>query len=182
MPEPAGRSLRFALYAGAALLLVTGCSDEPVKPGTVPTTTTTASPSSPSESPSSLTPEQEVEAAVRAYYAELTRAAQTNDTSKLKTMVSTGCPCYEPIRTIERGARRGEITPDAVWTIRLLRVHDVTSGSALAEVKYDVSSYEVLDESGEVLGEVKGQTSHYDLSLVKLPRGWIIGNLIDLDN
>src|SRR5215203_2157406 len=91
--------LRCALVAG--LLLVPGCTDDPEEPGTLPTRSQSPTPTTTSASPD--TPEEEVEAAVRAYYAELTRAAQTNETEQLRAMVTRRCPCYRPIRVIESG-------------------------------------------------------------------------------
>ncbi len=79
MRAPAGTLLRAGLALILGLALVS-CTDDP-KPGTVGTPTATPSSSTPSPTPS--TPEAQIEAAVRAYYAELTKAAQTNDTSEL---------------------------------------------------------------------------------------------------
>jgi hypothetical protein len=169
--------LRCALVAG--LLVVPGCSDDPEQPGTLPTRSPSPTPTSTSASPD--TPEEQVEAAVRAYYSELTRAAQTNDTQELRQMVTRACPCYRPIRVIESGAKRGEITPDAEWTVTRLRIHDLEPGTALAEVEYEVSAYDVLDESGDVLGHVAAQRSHFDLSLVKSGSEWVISNLVNLE-
>jgi hypothetical protein len=171
-----GALLRLALPALLAVAL-SGCSGEPVEGARVPSITPTTSTSSPTPA----TPEEQVEAAVRAYYAELTRAAQTNDTTVLKTMTTKGCPCYRPVRVIERGAARGQITPDAEWTITSLNVHDIEDDLAVAEVEYRVTAYDVLDGDGKVLGRVNAQTSHYDLSLAKGPRGWVIGNVFDLE-
>ncbi len=109
---------------------------------------------------------------MRAYYAELTRAAQTNDTSILKTMSTKGCPCYRAVRVIDRGAAQGEITPDAAWTIKSLQVHDVEGNLALAKVKYAVTGYTVEDETGQVVARIGPQSSLYDLSLVKTSSGW----------
>jgi hypothetical protein len=177
MRAPTGTLLRLALVVSAALVVVSGCSDEPDKPGTLPSPKATSS----SASPTPDTPEEQVEAAVRAYYAELTRAAQTNDTTRLKTMVTRGCPCYRPIRVIEKGAARGEITPNAEWTVHSIRVHDIEGDTALADVHYEVSAYDVVDETGEVLGRVEAQNSRYDLSLIQGPNGWVIGNLFNLE-
>lgn len=174
MRAPTGTLLRVCLVVG----VLAACSD-PDQPSTVPSDRPTTSSSTASQSPA--TPEEEVEAAVRAYYAELTRAAQTNDTTDLKTMVTRGCPCYRPIRVIDDGAAQGQITPDAVWTIRSLRIHDIEGDTALADVRYDVSAYEVEDADGRVLGRVAAQSSHYDLSLVRGPSGWVIGNLFNLE-
>ncbi|MGZ4609691.1 MAG: hypothetical protein ACXV2H_05495, partial [Actinomycetes bacterium] len=88
----------------------------------------TSSPAVTTSAPTrSATPvEAQVEAAVRAYYAELTRAAQTNDTTELKRLLNRTCPCYRAVRVIEAGATRGETTPDAAWHLDRVRVHDVT--------------------------------------------------------
>jgi hypothetical protein len=178
MRGPTGTVLvRCALVVG--LLIVPGCTDDPEQPGTLPTRSPSPTPTTTSASPA--TPEEEVEAAVRAYYAELTRAAQTNDTEQLRGMVTRRCPCYRPIRVIESGAERGEITPDAEWTVTRLRVHDVEPGTALVEVEYEVSAYDVVDTSGDVLGHVGGQRSHFDLSLVKTGSRWVISNLVNLE-
>ena len=72
MRAPTGTLLR----AGVAIILglaVVSCTDEP-DPGTIKSPSPT--PSSSSASPTPSTPEAQIEAAVRAYYAELTRAAR----------------------------------------------------------------------------------------------------------
>ncbi len=70
---PTGTLLRAGLGVVLGLALVAGCSDEP-KAGTIkpPRSTPTTS----SATPTPATPEAQIEAAVRAYYAELTRAAR----------------------------------------------------------------------------------------------------------
>ncbi len=72
MRAPAGTLLRAGLALVFGLALVS-CTDDP-KAGSVGTPSPTASSSS---SPTPSTPEAQIEAAVRAYYAELTKAAQT---------------------------------------------------------------------------------------------------------
>ena len=170
--------LRYALTA--ALLVVAGCSDEPDEPGTLPSSR--QSPSATSTSASPATPEEEVEAAVRAYYAELTRAAQTNDVSALKELMTKGCPCYRAVRVISENERQGETTPDAHFRLTSLRVHDLEGDTALAEVRTQDPAYEVIDEGGEVVDRVSSQETHLDLSLVRVEDGrWIIGNWFNLD-
>ena len=74
MRGPTGTVLfRVALVVIA--LTGAGCSDDPPEAGGLPSNS--PSPSSTSSSPTPATPEEQVEAAVRAYYAELTRAART---------------------------------------------------------------------------------------------------------
>jgi hypothetical protein len=160
--------------------LATGCSD-PDPPGTLPKTSPVpvSSTASPSLTPS--TPAQQVEAAVRTYYAHLTRASVTNDTRVLKTLTVTACPCYRAVQVIDAGAARGERAPDAKWNVDTVRVHDVIDTTAAAEVHYRVTGYDVLSSSGKVLAHIDPQTSHLDLSLVKTGHGWVITNAFDLN-
>ncbi len=75
MRAPAGTLLRAGLALVLGLALVS-CTDDP-KPGTLGTPTATPTSSTPSPTPS--TPEAQIEAAVRAYYAELTHGIQTSN-------------------------------------------------------------------------------------------------------
>ncbi len=176
--------------AGVVVLLaaaVLGACSDPPPAGRVgsqrSTSTATTSPSmsdSPSMSPTTLTPEQEVEAAVRAYYAELTRAAQTNDTSRLKKLVHKNCPCYRAVTVIEDGARRGERTPDLEWRLQTVKVHDVVSSSAAAEVRFRVSDYKVIDGAGRTVERFPATNAHLDLSLTEQQKVWVVSNVFDL--
>jgi hypothetical protein len=178
MRGPTGTVL-FRLALVVLALTGTACSDDPPKAGGLPSDT--PSPTSSSASPTPATPEEQVEAAVRAYYAELTRAAQTNDTSKLKPMMAPGCPCYRAVRVIDRNAREGERTPDASFELKELRIHDVEGSTALAEVRTVESAYRVLGTDGGVVDRVAAQKTHLDLSLVRAEGDtWIIGNWFNL--
>jgi len=177
MRAPSGTGRRAGILL-CIVLAVTACSD-PEPPGTLPDRTPSAS--STSASPTPATPEEEVEAAVRAYYAELSRAAQTNDTSKLRTMTTTGCPCYRPVRVIDKNESKGRTTPDARIEIASLRIHDIEGRTALAEVKTNEGMFKVFDSSAEVIGRVPARQNHLDLSLVQTEAGrWIIGNQFNL--
>jgi len=177
------RASSHPLVVAAILLLAAAtlpaCS-EPTPAAKAPrrsaTSTTTSSPT-----PTKLTPEQEVEAAVRAYYAELTRAAQTNDTSKLKTLIHKNCPCAGSARSIDETAKRGLMTRSAAWTVRSIDVHDVTAGAAAAEVRYDVSAFSVHEEDGTVVDRYPKRSAHVDLSLVLLDGRWVLANVFDLE-
>jgi predicted lipid-binding transport protein (Tim44 family) len=166
---------------GVAVLLLASaaCSNDPPPAGTVRTSTPSVQSSTPT--PTATPVEQQVEAAVRAYYAELTRAAQTNDTSTLKTMLRKSCPCYRAVRVIDTGARQGETTPGAKWTLDSVRVHDITGRAAVAEVNYRVSAYDVLDKSGNVIDHIDTRSNHFDLSLVQSGTPWIVANIFDLE-
>ena len=178
MRAPTGTLLRAGLTIILGLAVVS-CTDEP-EPGTIDTPS--ATPSSSSASPTPSTPEAQIEAAVRAYYAELTRAAQTNDTSKLATMVSRGCPCYGVVRAINKSETAGRTTPDAAWSVDSVRVHDIKGKTGLADVEYTVSAYDVINAKGKVIADYPETQSHVDLSLVASDGAWIIGNLFDLES
>jgi hypothetical protein len=172
-----------ALRAGAAVLAavaLTACSGSDPQAGHV-TDSPTPSSTSASPSPSATTPEQQVEAAVRAYYAELTRAAQTQDTSVLATLSTHGCSCFNVVGGIKALAAKGQTTPDAAWHVDSIRVHDVSDELGQAEVKYSVSRYQVLRPDGSVVRTFDADTAHVDLSLVHSDGAWIIGDRFDLE-
>ena len=170
--------LRCALLVG--LLVVPACDDDPEQPGTLPTRSQSLTPASTSASPD--TPEEQVEAAVRAYYAELTRAAQTKDTSRLREMTTNGCPCRRPARIIDGFAKRGWSAPDAEFAVTLINVRDADSRQAVVEVKTADAPYSVVDRSGEVVDRIQSRTTHVDLSLISTTTGsWVIANEVDLE-
>ena len=155
---------------------VVGCTGSDPKPATISTPPGTPDPST----PSTANPTQQVEAAVRGYYAELTHAAQTNDTSVLKTLTTKGCPCYRSVGVITKNVEQGETTPGATFRVTFIRVHDLESSDAAAEVRTHGSDYDVIRGS-KVVDHVDALNSHLDLSLVKSADGkWIIGNEFNL--
>jgi hypothetical protein len=178
MRAPTGTLLRAGLTAIVSLALVAGCTDDP-KPGTLKTPTET--PTSTTASPTPTTPEAQIEAAVRAYYAELTRAARSGDSSKLGTMTTTSCPCYRPVRVIKQNLEKGYVTPHANFQVVSVRVHDVERGVGLAEVRTEEAPYDVLNGDKKVIGHVDARDNFLDLSLVQQEAGdWVIANQFDL--
>jgi hypothetical protein len=170
--------VRCALVVG--LLIVPGCTDDPEQPGTLPTLSPSPTPTTTSASPA--TPEEQIEAAVRAYYAELTRAAQTQDTDRLAMLSTKGCPCYGYVTSIDQAAQKDQTSPDAAWRVIDVRAHDVAATDALAEVKYEVAAYALIDRSGDVVRRFPARDGHVDLSLVRVRDDWIIGNSFDLES
>jgi hypothetical protein len=181
MRTPAGtrwlRSLAIASWVLAGLLA--GCSD-PQKPASLPTASRSTG-ATRTPSPTVTPVEQQVEAAVRAYYAELTHAAQTNDTTRLKTMIVKTCPCYRAIRVIEENRRQGERIPDIAIKLVSVRVHDVVARSASAEVKTEDAPYDVVGRDGKVTDRIKASSTHLDLSLLLTKSGvWVVANFFNL--
>src|SRR3954462_6393761 len=97
-----GTACRAGVAVLAALVLggLTGCSGSDPKAGHV-TDPPSPSSSTASPSPTATTPEQQVESAVRAYYAALLLGVQTSQTSDLRQLVTKTCPCFAAVETIE---------------------------------------------------------------------------------
>jgi hypothetical protein len=160
------------------LVLAAGCSSDPDKPGTISTSTpkvTSASPT-PTETPV----ESQVEAAVRAYYAELTKAIATGDTTRLKATMRPSCPCYRSARSIDGLAAKRQRAPDARIKVVEVKVHDVIAKTAGAEVSYDVSAYDLVKAGGSVVSHIPRRQDHVDLSLVIADDSWVVANVFDL--
>lgn len=179
MRAPTGTLLRGCVLILVGAGLLAGCSENE-QPGTLPEKS--PKPSTTSASPTPSTPEAEVEAAVRAYYAELTRAAQTQDTSQFKSLMSKSCPCFNVAKAIDEGRRDGKTTPDANWSVRKVDVHDLKAQTAGVEVRYVVDPYRVLNSKGKVLDRYPRQTGHVDLTLLNNDEAWIVANLFDLES
>jgi hypothetical protein len=165
--------------ATVAVGLVSGCS-EPDKPGTLPSTTPVSTSSTASPSPSPSTPEQQVEAAVRTYYAELARAIRTSSTSKLEPLLTRGCPCYGSVTAIKKQKVHKRRAPGTQIVVTSVKVHDVIQKTAAAEVTYDVNAYDVVGSDGKVFSHVPARRDRVDLSFVMRGDAWILTNLFNL--
>jgi hypothetical protein len=62
-----------------------------------------------------------------------------------------------------------------------VKVHDITVKAASAEVRYDVSGYDVLRRDGSAKKDVAAQSSHLDLSLLEVGQAWLVANVFDLE-
>jgi len=164
LPRPA------ALVLLAAPLAACGGSAE--QPTTLPSRDLASTPdTSAAPTPTASGPAAAVEAAVRTYYATLTKAAQRNDSSLLDGLVDAGCPCAAATQVIADNASRGQTTPDAAFVVQSVRPHDVEGSVAIAEVTYQASVYDVQETGGQVVSRVDAHRSHLDLSLVKSDEG-----------
>ena len=179
MRAPAGTWLRTGAGLLLGVALFAGCSDDDPQAGELtPTPTTSSTTATPT--PSATTPEQQVEGAVRTYYAELTKAAQTNDTTTLKTLTTKGCPCFRAAGVIDKNREQGETTPDASFVPTSVRIHDLEETTAGAEVRTEDSAYDVMRD-GEVVDHIAAVKTHLDLSLIKTTDGhWVIANEVNL--
>lgn len=162
----------------ASVVLIGGCSDPPEKAGRVPAGTPS---SNSAPSPTATPVEAQVEAAVRAYYAELARAVRTGETGGLKERVRRSCPCYGSVRSIDRLASKNQSAPKAHIEVSSINVHDVIARSAGAEVSYDVPSYDLVERNGTVVSHIPARRDHVDLSLVSDGGAWMITNVFNLE-
>jgi hypothetical protein len=169
---------------GVAVLLALGsiaglaaCSDDDPKPGHVqgPTSASTTS------SPSPTTPEAQIEATMRAYFAAANEMFKTGNVAEIRSFSTDGCSCRQITRRVERVVREGgEYRGTAYLDVRI-RVHDVDAATGVAEVTATVPPYTVVSASGKVLEDSRGGTLHTDYSLVRQEDGkWIIGDAFDL--
>jgi len=140
------------------------------------TSTATSSPT-----PTKLTPEQEVEATIRAYFATANEMFRTGDVESLRRFSVENCPCRKITNDVEEVVRRGGHYDGSKYVVRRVSVHDVAAASAAAEVVADVPPYKVFAGSGQVLEDSGGGKLHTDFSLVKKGDRWIITNAVNLE-
>jgi hypothetical protein len=180
MHGTAGTRWLRSLGVAVLLLAATACSGSPPPAGAVETPTPSVRSSTPS--PTATPVEQQVEAAVRAYYAEIVKAARSNDTSRLRTMVAASCPCFRTVTVINRNRREGQRTPTLAIELQSVSVHDVIADSASAEVTTRDTGYDVLSRSGQVIEHIPEAKTHLDLSLVRSKSDvWVVANFFNLD-
>jgi hypothetical protein len=179
MRRPIGAVLqRMALVL--AVLVAAGCSDDPPEAGRLPGDSPSPSSSSASRTPG--TPEEQIEATMRAYFAAFNEAFKTGDVSHLTAFSVDGCPCRDSAERIERTHQSGGRYEGAAYKIESIKVHDIAGRSALAEVIATVGPYKIYNGDGEVTEDSQGGRLHTDYSLVQQESGnWVIGNSLDLE-
>jgi hypothetical protein len=162
------------------LLGAAACSGNPPPPGAVTTSTPTVQTSTPTPTPTVTPVDQQIAAAVRAYYAELIHATQTNDTTGLTLLVSRACPCYNSVRIIQDNRRRGRSGPAAAITVDQVKPHDVIGITAGAVVAFRAAAYNLVDKRGTVLSRIGARSYKVDLSFVSTNGAWILHNVFNL--
>ena len=169
--------LRCALVA--ALLALPGCSDDPEQPGTLPTRSQSPEPTSSSATPES--PEEQIETTMQEYFAATNTAFRTGDVATLRSFTTASCPCRRAVDVIEETVANGGRFENLRYDVQSIRVHDVDSGAALAEVVAKLPPYKVYDGDGDVVENSPGGRLHTDFSLSRSGSGeWIIGNAVNL--
>ena len=119
---------------------------------------------------------------MRTYYAELTRAAQTGRTARLRTLVHRNCPCFGAVESIQDVANKGFSTPNATWTLESLRVRELAAGQAFVEVRYRVNAHDLIGPDGERADSFPEKRRHLEVSLARSDSRWVVTNLFDLES
>jgi predicted lipid-binding transport protein (Tim44 family) len=172
---------RFGLAVALVALLAAGCSDE--KAGGLPPIT---SPSSTAPSPTATatatkaaaTPAAQIEAAARAYYAELTRAGETGDAATLRRMIDPDCECAKTIDYLAEEARKGHRFTTK-YRVDGVSTHDVTATAGFATVTLTYAKSAIVDRSGKVVRSLPGQTKvGRDLGFTREGERWVLTQLV----
>ena len=182
--SPGMRGPTGTVLLGVALVAIAltgaGCTDDPPKAGRLPSDR--PSPTSTSASQTPDTPEEQVEATMRAYFAEFNEAFKTGDVSELRDFSTSGCPCRDSADRIEKTVAGGGRYEGVQYDVRSIEVHDIEGQTALVEVIAKVPPYKIYDGAGKITEDSEGGRLHTDYSLVQQGSGeWIIGNSMDLE-
>ncbi|MBA2768352.1 MAG: hypothetical protein H0U35_04335 [Sporichthyaceae bacterium] len=180
-----GALFRSCLLACCLLTVVTSCSDEPTPPGTLPSDTasptTSSASSAPSSSPKPTTPEEEIRAAMVAYFEAANEMFRTGDVRELRSLSTDGCPCRKITRSVERIALEGGRYNGTRYDVKKIRVHDIEGETGLAEVIAVVPPYRVIGGDGSIVEDSPGGRLHTDFSLFREGEQWIVGNALNLE-
>jgi len=156
---------------------MTACSS--AKSDSAPTKLSPAA-ASPVASPSpSLTPEAQVEAAVRTYYDTVDLALATGDTTKLVTLSRPSCFCRHLVEGINGVYPKGHLE-GAKFILHSAAVTEVIGGTAAAEVDYDVTKYTVINGTGSAPETVEPFHSHDLMSMVRSGDNWVIDDIVQM--
>lgn len=157
-----------------ALTLLAGCESGSGSPSPTPTP-----PGSSSASPSS-SPAAEAEAAVRAYYAEINRAASTGQVTELERRIKPECSCARLVRYIEQKWAAGSLR-GAVFTVQKAEARTATDSSAQVIISYSVTRYQVLDRAGKVTETVAAVPStSAEVRLAREETRWVVTEVLGL--
>ncbi|MDX6199355.1 MAG: hypothetical protein QOJ79_2506 [Actinomycetota bacterium] len=155
-----------------ALTLVTGCGGSSGEPRTVPPVPS----ASPSPSPSaSLTPEEQVLAAVRAYYEAVNHAAETGDTTAVLATTLPNCTCRSLVSYIAGLRAKGQRLRNARNELGGMRVTQVTKDFAVVSVNYLSPAHQVVDaKSGKVLDSFPSKQFQAQVTVKAVASAWLV--------
>ena len=178
------RMYRYGVALALVALVAAGCSDDkagglPPLSSTPSTPVTTSAPATATASATTATsPAQQIEAAARAYYAELTRAGESGDAAKLRTMIDPKCGCAKSLDYLASEARQGHRFTTK-YRVEAVKTHDVTADAGFATVTLSYAKSAVVDRSGKVVRSLPGETNAgRDLGFKREGDRWVLTQLV----
>jgi len=182
MGETRGRSLVSAVIALWCIVVMAACgSASPPSPVALPTASGTgAQTPSAVPTPTPTSQRQQVEAAVRAYYAAVEHAVQTGDTRDLSSRSTTGCNCRALVARVVALFKRGS-TRGASLHVDSVDVVSATPRLGDVSIVYRTSPYRVVARDGSETA-VSGRSAHEVAALVAFGSGrWLVADVRDLN-
>ncbi|MDX6224928.1 MAG: hypothetical protein QOE64_1304 [Frankiales bacterium] len=160
----------FALVLG----LVAGCGGSGGSPRTLPPLASATLSPSPSPTPS-LTPDQQVLAAVRAYYAAVNHAAATSDTAGVLATTLPACTCRSLVSYINGLRAKGQGLRNARDEVAEMHVMQVTKDFAVVSVMYFSPAHQVVDlKSGKVLESFPSKQFQAQVTVKAVTSAWLV--------
>jgi hypothetical protein len=149
---------RYGVGLALVALVAAGCTKEHAGtlPSLSPSPTATATSASPTSSVT--TPAQQIATAARTYYAALTQAGATGDTSRLRALVTPTCDCKQGIDYIDQEHRAGHhFTTN--YRVDKVQTHDVATAAGSATVTVTYAPSKVVDSRGRTVRAIPGETA-----------------------
>lgn len=149
---------RFGVGLALVALAAAGCTKEHA--GALPSVSATPTATATSATPTTTatTPAQQIAAAARAYYAALTRAGATGDTTALRALVAPACDCRQSIDYIDQEHRAGHHFTTA-YRVDKVQTHDVANAAGAATVTVTYAPSKVVDAQGRTVRTIPGETA-----------------------
>jgi len=156
---------------------MTACSS--AKSDSAPTKLSPAA-ASPVASPSpSLTPEAQVEAAVRNYFATANEAIATGDTGKLLSLSRPSCQCRKLVDEIAYIHDKGH-ADGGQFQLTSVAVQDMHGDTVAADVQYNVSGYKIIDPRGQVVKQYSAGSGRDLVSLFRQDARWLFDTSVSM--
>lgn len=132
-------------------VMLAGCVDKAKEGGLPPPLPSpSASPSAPSSKPTG-TDVQQIIALTRDYYAEATKAANTGETRRLRSLATPDCRCQAVATNLEKVWRTGSVKAPNYYMLSEVSFPRVTSATTgVSNAVYTVAASTYFDKSGRV--------------------------------
>jgi hypothetical protein len=122
-----------------------------------------------------MTPEQQVLAAVRAYYDAVNAAAKSGDPARVVALTTPQCTCRSLVSYLKGLRAKGQALRNARDEVGEVHVTQVTPDFAVVSVNYLSPSHQVIEvSSGKVLESFPSKQFKAQVTLKATPTGWLV--------